>query len=626
MDDSVVEVLDDSDVVEVEVDKENANINASVAVVVPDRRKATRGGVKLDDTIELDLSDTEERTAAFTTANNTAAVAGINPATPKPGLEDEELQRAFKTLVTSTPALTSQNEAFEVTPKLLPQQGGGDNNCTSATVNPNNTTHVGNYTYENNETAVLDEIKDEMCDSYEDRDSAVVTATPDTDTTASSPLLVAPPLTDTADAPTRPTPTDTGEGGREPTESSVPASSSDDYDEEPDIVSSASQSPILGKSVEHHSFVDEGGNTSAVEQDIEALSDEGVEEEEPQSEESAATKQAEIEAEATQSDMCMGMPSKKSRVLDPASLPDTCTLLSGPNGRGRVYLVGTAHFSQESNEDVAAVIQAVKPDIVVLELCKARTTVLHLDEEKSLELAKDLTLEKVAEMVRSQGALQGVMTCTMLSMSAHLTKELGMAPGGEFRRAYREAKEVPGCLVHLGDRPIQITLKRAFGSLSYWQMLKLAVTMLTSNVKVTKDDVEKYKQKDILEAMLEEMAGEYPNFTRVLVEERDTFLAHSLRLAVDGPWRTAPQNDDGGSAEEPVVVGVVGIGHVNGIVRNWETVTEDDVAQVVKIPEPTRGQRFFKFAVKSSFALLTIYGGYRILRNPMQRLSKIIVR
>ena len=94
---------------------------------------------------------------------------------------------------------------------------------------------------------------------------------------------------------------------------------------------------------------------------------------------------------------------------------------------------------------------------------QARTTVLHLDEEKSLELAKDLTLEKVAEMVRSQGALQGVMTCTMLSMSAHLTKELGMAPGGEFRRAYREAKEVPGCLVHLGDRPIQITLKRAFG-------------------------------------------------------------------------------------------------------------------------------------------------------------------
>ena len=212
----------------------------------------------------------------------------------------------------------------------------------------------------------------------------------------------------------------------------------------------------------------------------------------------------------------MAMPSKKSRVLDPDQLPETCTLLTLPNG-GRVYVVGTAHFSKESCEDVASVIQAVKPDIVVLELCKARTSVLHLDEEKSLELAKELTLEKVTQMVRSQGAMQGLMTCVMLSMSARLTQELGMAPGGEFRRAYREAKEVPGCLVHLGDRPIQVTLNRAFRSLSVWQLVKLAFTMLTSNVSVTADDVEKYKQKDILEAMMEEMAGEYPQFTQVSI-------------------------------------------------------------------------------------------------------------
>jgi hypothetical protein len=30
--------------------------------------------------------------------------------------------------------------------------------------------------------------------------------------------------------------------------------------------------------------------------------------------------------------------------------------------------------------------------------------------------------------------VQGVMYLLLLSMSAHLTKELGMAPGGEFRR------------------------------------------------------------------------------------------------------------------------------------------------------------------------------------------------
>ena len=99
------------------------------------------------------------------------------------------------------------------------------------------------------------------------------------------------------------------------------------------------------------------------------------------------------------------------------------------------------------------------------------------------------------------------MYLLLLSMSAHLTKELGMAPGGEFRRAFREAHSVPGCLVHLGDRPINITLKRALGSLSIWQKLKLGFNILTSKDSITKEDVEKCKQKDLLESMLEEMAG-----------------------------------------------------------------------------------------------------------------------
>ena len=49
--------------------------------------------------------------------------------------------------------------------------------------------------------------------------------------------------------------------------------------------------------------------------------------------------------------------------------------------------MGTAHFSKESCEDVRSVIQAVQPDIVVIELCKARTNLLQLDEETILEEA-----------------------------------------------------------------------------------------------------------------------------------------------------------------------------------------------------------------------------------------------
>ena len=196
-----------------------------------------------------------------------------------------------------------------------------------------------------------------------------------------------------------------------------------------------------------------------------------------------------------------GKPAKRQRVTDP-SLPSTCLVLVSPKSGARVYLVGTAHFSKESCEDVRRVIEATQPDIVMLELCKARTNLLHLDEETILEEAQNLNLDKSLEIIKSQGMVQGVMYLLLLSMSAHLTAELGMAPGGEFRTAFSEAKKVPGCIVQLGDRPINITLKRAIASLSVWQKIKMAWNILTSKDSITKEDVEKCKDRDLLEVRL----------------------------------------------------------------------------------------------------------------------------
>ena len=42
-----------------------------------------------------------------------------------------------------------------------------------------------------------------------------------------------------------------------------------------------------------------------------------------------------------------------------------------------VYLVGTAHVSRQSAEDVRRVIQAVRPQNVVVELCSSRTAVMY---------------------------------------------------------------------------------------------------------------------------------------------------------------------------------------------------------------------------------------------------------
>ncbi|PIO59215.1 hypothetical protein TELCIR_19328, partial [Teladorsagia circumcincta] len=70
------------------------------------------------------------------------------------------------------------------------------------------------------------------------------------------------------------------------------------------------------------------------------------------------------------------------------------------------------------------------------------------------------------------GVVQGILHVLLLSMSAHITRELSMAPGGEFRAAHKAVMQTQLCRLVLGDRPIQVTLQRALGSLNFWQKIK----------------------------------------------------------------------------------------------------------------------------------------------------------
>lgn len=255
-------------------------------------------------------------------------------------------------------------------------------------------------------------------------------------------------------------------------------------------------------------------------------------------------------------------------------LPETVTLLTTPDG-GKLYLIGTAHFSIESQNDVSTIIQAVQPHIVMVELCKARIHILELDEQAILEGAKNLTFQSICDTIQQNGLYNGLMYMLLLNMSAYLTKELGMAPGGEFRRAFIEAKKVPNCVVHMGDRPIRVTLHRALSLLSWRQTLKLGWYLLTSKDPISKEEVERCKRRDLLEKMLAEMAGEFPALGEVFVKERDIYLTHSLQLAC------LPQRTSHGVIPARVV-GVVGIGHMPGIIKHWGKVKPSEIPPIMR--------------------------------------------
>jgi len=279
--------------------------------------------------------------------------------------------------------------------------------------------------------------------------------------------------------------------------------------------------------------------------------------------------------------------------------------LTAENGV-KVFIVGTAHFSEQSQIDVMKTIQKVQPTLVLLELCHSRRNILMLDEETILREAADMSLGKIRSALSQSGTIQGTLHLLLLSMSAQLTKKLGMAPGGAFRVAMREAAKIPGCILLLGDRPFKVTLSRALAALTFTQKCKLAWQFLTSNEDITKEEIEKCKERDLLERMLTDLTGEFPAITRVFVTERDAYLAHSLWLSA-----TSRAHDNKGGP----IVGVVGMGHVPGIIKNWGRTTEEQICDIVSIPETTRTSRIMGKLVKLSCYGLMAYGVYRFSRG-----------
>ncbi|ESO02300.1 hypothetical protein HELRODRAFT_66410, partial [Helobdella robusta] len=290
-------------------------------------------------------------------------------------------------------------------------------------------------------------------------------------------------------------------------------------------------------------------------------------------------------------------------------LPTTVNELTAENGV-KVYLVGTAHFSRESQADVIKTIRSVKPNVVMVELCQNRASILSLDEELLMKEASNITFQKISHSVKENGLVQGLLQILLLNLSAHITKQLGMAPGGEFRAAFKEVKTLPGCKIQLGDRPIAVTLQRALGALNWFQRLKLAWCLITSSGSISPEDVEKCKQKDMLEEVLQEMTGEFPALSRVFVQERDIYLAHSLKMASLLSMQDFNKHQNNHSA--PTVVGVVGIGHCPGIINVWGT--DHNVASLLIIPPPTMVGRFLKLFIRVTFFGCLGYSFYRIAR------------
>ncbi len=251
-----------------------------------------------------------------------------------------------------------------------------------------------------------------------------------------------------------------------------------------------------------------------------------------------------------------------------------------------VYLVGTAHVSQRSVEEVREAVEGLTPDCVCVEL-----------DAQRLEALRDPNRWKDLNLV---GALRGgkgpflLANLALSSFQRRMGLHTGVKPGAELLEAV-EAAEARGAAVELVDRPIRTTLLRAWRRTGFWKKMSLTSALLASafeSPELSEADLAALREKDALSALLEEVGEALPAAKSILIDERDRYMAAKIRRA---PGKT--------------VLAVVGAGHLPGIARELlADVPDGELAALDAVPPKPPLSRAIPWLIPAVVLALFVFG------------------
>jgi pheromone shutdown-related protein TraB len=251
-------------------------------------------------------------------------------------------------------------------------------------------------------------------------------------------------------------------------------------------------------------------------------------------------------------------------------------------------IIGTAHVSNKSIEEVKETILEMKPDVVAVELDMNRYQNLKRDKDGQ-KSGKEFNIR---EIIKSDQLTMFLVSGFLSYMQNKIGDEVGVKPGAEMMAAIEAAEEV-GANVALIDRDIQITLKRALNQMSLWEKLKFTYGLLASffTSDEAAEDIEKIKEGDTLAEVMEYFQEMSPKAYHVLVDERDAYMA---RMLLDIP--------------EGQVVAVVGAGHQKGIKRYMDHPQEIPLlSELLKIEKSRISiSKIILFSIPVAFVIIFI--------------------
>ena len=252
-----------------------------------------------------------------------------------------------------------------------------------------------------------------------------------------------------------------------------------------------------------------------------------------------------------------------------------------------IIIVGTAHISKQSAELVKEVIQNENPDTVCIELDERRYK--SLSEKKKWE---ELDLK---ELIKQKQLSTLLINILLASYQKRLGEKLGVSPGLELLEAAQTANQL-NIPIELCDRDVRITLKRAWNSMTFWQKLKFMTSGLAGifdDEEISEEKLNEIKQKDVLSELMNELGKTLPILKKVLIDERDVYLAEKIRRAKGNK-----------------IVAVVGAGHVSGMLKILEENTERELESIEKIPPASPIIKIFGWGIPTIIVGSIAYIGY----------------
>lgn len=260
-----------------------------------------------------------------------------------------------------------------------------------------------------------------------------------------------------------------------------------------------------------------------------------------------------------------------------------------------IYILGTAHVSKISKEEVLKTIDENAFDTICIELDQRRYN--------SLNNPKKWEETNIIDVIKKKQTGFLLANLILSSYQKRVASKINSQSGIEMITAIKEAKE-KNIHLELIDRDIQTTFSRIYQKHNLWQKAKLIVSLISAifdDEEINDKDIEALKQEDILDMALKDIEKAFPIVSEVLIDERNKILAQNIKKA--------PGNK---------ILAIVGAAHIPGILKYInEDIDITEINNKVIKPKSSKIKGWIIPALIISMIAITCFKNFDQAKNQM---------